>query len=293
MSTLHDPRLDALLARLDALLPAPASNDWSAPAYRWRVRHALGATVGALEPVHRIARIEPDQLRHVERQKAALLQNTEQFVRGLPANNVLLTGARGTGKSSLVRACLVRYFAEGLRLVEVDKSHLADLPDIVARLDGRPERFVLFCDDLSFDEGESGYKALKATLDGSIAAPSERVLIYATSNRRHLMPEYMRENLAASHQEDGEIHPAETVEEKVSLSERFGLWLSFYPFRQDDYLDIVAHWLRHHGASDAQVAAAREEALQFALQRGSRSGRVAMQFARDCAGRLGLGRPSR
>ena len=201
---------------------------------------------------------------------------------------MLLTGARGTGKSSLIRACLAQFQNEGLRLIEIDKNDLIDLPDVVGRVAVRPERFILFCDDLSFEEGESSYKALKAALDGSVAAPSENVLIYATSNRRHLMPEYMRENLDAKYQDDGEIHPGETVEEKISLSERFGLWLSFYPFRQDEYLDIVAHWLGSFGAAAAQIDAARTEALQFALQRGSRSGRVALQFARDCAGRLGL-----
>ncbi|MCX8116079.1 MAG: ATP-binding protein, partial [Burkholderiaceae bacterium] len=237
---------------------------------------------------YRIARIDPDDLQHVDAQKEQILRNTEQFVLGLPANNVLLTGARGTGKSSLIRACLVRFFDRGLRLIEVDKRDLVDLTDIVALVADRPERFVVFCDDLSFEEGESSYKALKAQLDGSVAAPSDNVLIYATSNRRHLMPEYMRENLETKYQADGEIHPAETVEEKVSLSERFGLWLSFHPFRQDDYLDIVAHWLTRLGASRVLIDAARTEALQFALQRGSRSGRVALQFARDYAGRHGL-----
>lgn len=280
--------LQALLARLDPLLPPRRDVDWTAPAFRWRKRPFLGGPVGHLEPVRRIARIAPSDLQHIDEQRAAILRNTEQFVRGLPANNVLLTGARGTGKSSLIRACLGQFHAEGLRLIEVDKNDLVDLPDIVALIAARPERFVVFCDDLSFEEGESSYKALKAALDGSVAAPSENLLIYATSNRRHLMPEYMRENLGARYQDDGEIHPAETVEEKVSLSERFGLWLSFYPFRQDDYLDIVAHWLGRFGASPEQVSAAREESLQFALQRGSRSGRVALQFARDFAGRLGL-----
>ena len=281
--------LRVLLDRLDQLLPPRHEVDWTAPAFRWRKRQYLGGAVGHLEAVQRVARIEPEDLQHVDEQRAAILRNTEQFVRGVPANNVLLTGARGTGKSSLIRACLARFHAEGLRLIEVDKNDLADLPDIVAVVGSRPERFVVFCDDLSFEEGESSYKALKAVLDGSIAAPGENLLIYATSNRRHLMPEYMRENLDARYQEDGEIHPGETVEEKISLSERFGLWLSFYPFRQDDYLDIVAHWLRRFGAAPAQIEAARTEALQFALQRGSRSGRVALQFARDCAGRLGLG----
>ncbi len=281
-------RLDAVLTRLEPLLPPPPNTDWTAPAYRWRRRCYLGVELGRLEPVHRIARIDPDDLRHVDAQKEQILRNTEQFVAGLPANNVLLTGARGTGKSSLIRACLVRFVDRGLRLIEVDKRDLVDLPDIVAQVADRPERFVVFCDDLSFDEGESSYKALKAQLDGSITAPSDNVLIYATSNRRHLMPEYMRENLETKYEADGEIHPAETVEEKVSLSERFGLWLSFYPFRQDDYLDIVAHWLGRLGADRALIDAARTEALQFALQRGSRSGRVALQFARDFAGRHGL-----
>jgi uncharacterized protein len=281
----------AVLARLAPLLP-PAQHepDWRALAFRWRRRQYLGASLGRLEPVRQMATIAPADLQHVESQKAALLANTAQFVRGLPANNVLLTGARGCGKSSLIRACLAQFGGEGLRLIEVDKSDLVDLADIVAHLAGRPERFVLFCDDLSFEEGESSYKALKAVLDGSLVAPGDNVLVYATSNRRHLMPEFMRENLETGYQDDSEIHPGETVEEKVSLSERFGLWLSFYPFRQDDYLDIVAYWLRQHGADETLIAASRLPALQFALQRGSRSGRVALQFARDCAGRHGLQR---
>ena len=281
-------KLEALVERLEVLLPPAANTDWSAPAFRWRTRQYLGVRVGTLEAVHRIARIAPQDLQHVDAQKDAILRNTQQFVQGLPSNNVLLTGARGTGKSSLIRACLVQFQPDGLRLIEVDKHDLVDLPDIVDRISERKERFILFCDDLSFDEGEGSYKALKAALDGSIAAPSENVLIYATSNRRHLMPEYMRENLDTKYQDDGEIHPGETVEEKISLSERFGLWLSFYPFRQDDYLDIVAHWLAHHGADATLIESARTEALQFALLRGSRSGRVALQFARDFAGRHGL-----
>jgi predicted AAA+ superfamily ATPase len=282
----------AVLARLAPLLPpAHLAPDWTASAFRWRRRQYLGVRLGRLEAVQHVATIAAQDLQHVESQKAALLANTRQFVRGLPANNVLLTGARGTGKSSLIRACLNEFGAQGLRLIEVDKHDLTDLADIVAQVAARPERFIIFCDDLSFEEGESSYKALKAVLDGSLAAAGDNVLIYATSNRRHLMPEYMRENLAAKYQDDGEIHPGETVEEKISLSERFGLWLSFYPFRQDDYLDIAAHWLRHYGASAALVEASRTEALQFALQRGSRSGRVALQFARDLAGRHGLQRP--
>jgi len=279
--------LARFLARLEPLLPLPQEVDWTARGVPRGPAAYLGGERGHLEAVKRLARIAPEDLQHVEAQREAILRNTEQFVRGLAANNVLLTGARGTGKSSLVRACLERFGAQGLRLIEVDKRDLVDLPDITALLDDRPERFILFCDDLSFEEGEAGYKALKAALDGSLAAAGDNVLIYATSNRRHLMPEYMQENLAAKYQADGEIHPGETVEEKISLSERFGVWLSFYPFRQDDYLDIVAHWLAHFAVAQAR-ATWQPKALQFALQRGSRSGRVAVQFARDYAGRHGL-----
>jgi len=283
-------RIEDLLRRLEPLLPSPGPVDWSALAYQWHRRSVLGTSVGQLVPVRHVASIRPEDLKHVEAQKQAILRNTEQFVRGLPANNVLLTGARGTGKSSLVRACLARYAADGLRLIEVDRHDLIDLPEIAGRLAGRTERFVLFCDDLSFEPNDASYKALKAALDGSLAGAGDSALIYATSNRRHLMPEFMRENLDAAYDAEGELHPGESTEEKVSLSERFGLWLSFYPFRQDDYLDIVDHWLAHFGVDPAASVGARAEALQFALARGSRSGRVAHQFARDFAGRAGLGR---
>jgi len=206
-------------------------------------------------------------------------------VKGQPANNVLLTGARGTGKSSLIKACLNEYAAQGLRLIEVDKTDMVDLPDIVDVVASRPEKFIVFCDDLSFEEGEPGYKALKSILDGSVAAATPNVLIYATSNRRHLLPEYMKENLTYQHMADGEVHPGEVVEEKISLSERFGLWVSFYPFSQDEYLAIVAAWLRGFGVDDAAIASARQESLVWALERGSRSGRVAFQFAKDYSGR--------
>ena len=228
-----------------------------------------------------VATIRLADLREIEPQKERLVRNTLQFVAGQRANNVLLTGARGTGKSSLIKACLNEYAPRGLRLIEVDKADLVDLPDIVDLIAERPERFIVYCDDLSFDEGEPGYKALKSMLDGSIAQASENVLIYATSNRRHLLPEYMKENLSYTHTEDGEVHPGEVIEEKISLSERFGLWVSFYPFTQDEYLTIAAQWLRNYGVDDAGIAAARPEALVWALERGSRSGRVAMQFARD------------
>jgi predicted AAA+ superfamily ATPase len=274
-----------VLERLESVLPAPVSADFaSAPALRWRKRRYLGIEQGELQPVARPALIPFDDLMHIDDQKVALRQNTERFVRRLPANNALLTGARGTGKSSLIRACLHEFSARGLRLIEVDKRDLIDVADIVDLVADRAERFIIFCDDLSFDANEAGYKELKAALDGSIAGTADNVLIYASSNRRHLMPELMRDNIATRYDDDGEIHPAEAVEEQVSLSERFGLWLSFYPFRQNDYLDIVAHWLQRFGLQQHEIGEARADALQFALQRGSRSGRVALQFARHWAG---------
>ena len=276
-------RAEALLARLERVLPHPlTAPDWAASiAFRYRKR----AGSGRLEPVRHVAPIRLESLVEVAPQKERLLRNTEQFVAGHGANNVLLTGARGTGKSSLIKACLNEFAPRGLRLIEVDKGDLVDLPDIVELVAERPERFVVFCDDLSFDEGEPGYKALKSILDGSVSQASENVLIYATSNRRHLLPEYMKENLSYQHTEDGEVHPGEVVEEKISLSERFGLWVSFYPFTQDEYLAIVAQWLHSFGVDAAAIAAARQESLVWALERGSRSGRVAFQFAKDYAGR--------
>lgn len=272
-----------VLQQLQAWLPpAPPPVDWSARAFRWRKR---GTAHGWLDAIAHPHRITLEDLQHIERQKSIIERNTLHFVEGKPANHVLMTGSRGTGKSSLVKAMLAQFGDRGLRLIEVDKGDLGDLADIVDCVAERPERFIVFCDDLSFEEGESGYKALKSVLDGSAASTGDNVLIYATSNRRHLMPEYMKENLQAKHQPDGEVHPGETVEEKISLSERFGLWLSFYPFRQDDYLDIVAHWLRELGCSEASIAEARTEALQWTLERGSRSGRVAWHFARDWAAR--------
>lgn len=289
MSTPTDPlshliaRAEALLSRLEAVLPHPLSApDWSAAiAFRYRKRGGSGW----IEPVRHVATIRLDALVEVEPQKERLLRNTRQFVDGFGANNVLLTGARGTGKSSLIKACLNEFAARGLRLIEVDKADLVDLPDIVDLVAERAERFIVFCDDLSFDEGEPGYKALKSILDGSISQASDNVLIYATSNRRHLLPEYMKENLSYQHLENGEVHPGEVVEEKISLSERFGLWVSFYPFSQDEYLAIVAQWLRGFGVDEAAIAAARQESLVWALERGSRSGRVAFQFAKDYSGR--------
>jgi predicted AAA+ superfamily ATPase len=232
--------------------------------------------------VSHVHRIKLSDLQGIGPQIERVEQNTRQFIDGKPANNVLLTGARGTGKSSIVKGLLNKYSKQGLRLIEVEKSDLVDLPFIVDQVAKRPERFMLFCDDLTFHGSEEGYIALKVALDGSISTTSENLLIYATSNRRHLMPEYMSENLETKYVGE-EIHPGETVEEKISLSERFGLWVTFYPFDQDEYLEIVGHWLRSFGSSISDKA--KEEALQWALQRGSRSGRVAYQFARDWAGR--------
>ncbi|MGE4377680.1 MAG: ATP-binding protein [Burkholderiaceae bacterium] len=280
-------RAEQLISRIESILPQPLSApDWDA-AIAWRYRKRSNGH-GVLEPVRHVAAMRLSDLQEIDAQKEKIVRNTEQFVQGRPANNVLLTGARGTGKSSLVKACLNAFAAQGLRLIEVDKSDLTDLPDIVEVVAARPEKFIVFCDDLSFEEGEPGYKALKSILDGSVAAATPNVLIYATSNRRHLLPEYMKENLSYQHSEDGEVHPGEVVEEKISLSERFGLWVSFYPFSQDEYLVIVRQWLAALGVPAPAIEAARAEALVWALERGSRSGRVAYQFARDFAGRHGV-----
>ena len=278
-------RAEQLMARLEAVLPQPlAAPDWSM-AIAWRYRKRSSGH-GVLEPVRHVAQMRLQDLQEIAGQKEKITRNTAQFVAGQTANNVLLTGARGTGKSSLIRACLQEFAPQGLRLIEVDKADLTDLPDMVEIVSARPEKFIIYCDDLSFDEGEGGYKALKSILDGSVAAATPNVLVYATSNRRHLLPEYMKDNLSQTRGEDGEIHPGEVVEEKISLSERFGLWISFYPFSQDEYLTIAAQWLAALGVGAEQIAAARAEALLWALERGSRSGRVAYQFARDYAGRL-------
>ncbi|WP_420853043.1 ATP-binding protein [Rhodoferax bucti] len=277
-------RVELFMARVEASLPHTlTAPDWAASiAFRYR-RRSSGQ--GVISPVAHVGAMALDDLREIDDQKEKIQRNTAQFVAGRTANNVLLTGARGTGKSSLIRACLHTYAAQGLRLIEVDKADLIDLQDIIELVAQRPEKFIIFCDDLSFDDGEPGYKALKSVLDGSVAASTPNVLIYATSNRRHLLPEYMSDNQTYKHTEDGEVHPGEGVEEKISLSERFGLWISFYPFSQDEYLAIVGQWLAHAGFAPEQIAAARAEALLWSLERGARSGRVAFQFARDFAGR--------
>ena len=278
-------RAEVFMARVEASLPhVLAQPDWgSSIAFRYRKR---SSGQGALLPVQHIGSMDLSDLKEIDVQKEKIFRNTAQFMDGFSANNVLLTGARGTGKSSLVRGCLHAFAERGLRLIEVDKADMVDLPDIVDLVADRTEKFIVFCDDLSFDDGEPGYKALKSVLDGSVAAASSNVLIYATSNRRHLLPEYMSENLSYKHTADGEVHPGEGIEEKVSLSERFGLWVSFYPFNQEEYLQIVSQWLSGFGLTAERIAQARAEALVWALERGSRSGRVARQFAQDYAGRI-------
>jgi predicted AAA+ superfamily ATPase len=280
-------RAERVLAQLEAWLPpAPPPIRWDdAIAFRWRKRvHGRDGGGGHLEAVRHVHRITLADLQGIDRQKKIVEVNTRQFLAGAPANNVLMTGSRGTGKSSLVKALLQKYAKQKLRVIEVDKDDLVDLPEIVDLIAERPEKFIVFCDDLSFDAGEAGYKALKVILDGTLAATTPNLLVYATSNRRHLLPEYFSENLETRHVGE-EVHPGESVEEKVSLSERFGLWVSFYPFTQDEYFAAVKSWLRHFGFPPEAFDTLREEAVQWGLSRGSRSGRVAWQFARDQAGR--------
>ncbi len=276
-------RAEGLLTKLEAMLPAaPSLPDWSAIAWRWQ--HNKGH--GYLDVIPHPHLIKLEDLHNIDHQKTEIVRNTAQFVRGYTANNVLLTGARGTGKSSLVKALLSQFSQDGLRIVEVDKQDLTDLPQITALLRSRVERFIVFCDDLSFEAGDGGYKAMKVVLDGSVAVTADNILVYATSNRRHLLPEFMVENLETQHL-GGEIRPGDTVEEKTSLSDRFGMWLSFYSFDQDEYLTVAAQWLRHYGIQEFNEGA-RTAALQWSHTRGSRSGRAAYQFARDYAGRKKL-----
>lgn len=272
-----------LLARLDAWLPPlPPRVDWRETlACRWR--RQMGR--GLLQPVTTLNCPPWEALTGIDTQKEALERNTRQFLKGLPANNVLLAGSRGCGKSSLIKSLLPRHAKKGLRLVEVDREDLIDLPDITARLEGQPWRFILFTDDLSFESGDAAYKPLKAALDGSVAGLPDNVLIHATSNRRHLMPEFFAENEATQHL-GGEVRPAESIEEKISLSDRFGLTLTFWPFNQDDYLAIVAAWVA--ALAGKATEAMRQEAINWAIARGGRSGRVARQFAADWVGRQGL-----
>lgn len=269
----------SVLYRLDAWLPEPLHEpDFSAIAYRWQ---KVGQK-GILHSLPKPHTFPLSRLAAIDGQMQRLVANTEQFLQGKPANNVLLSGARGTGKSSLIKALLHEYASNGLRLIEVDKSDLLTLPYLLSILQNRPEKFIVFCDDLSFEYGDDGYKSLKTVLDGGLSVRCENVLVYATSNRRHLLPEYMAENTATTGIK-GEVHPQEAIEEKVALSDRFGLWLSFYPFDQEAYLSAVGNWLNEFGLSLDDVS--QKAALDWSLMRGSRSGRVAWQFVCDWVGK--------
>ena len=275
-------RAEGLISKLEGLLPAQTPPvDWAATAWRWLNINGKNQ----LQAVQHPHQIQLTNIHFVDAQKAEIVRNTRQFLQGLPANNVLLTGARGTGKSSLIKALLTEFSQQGLRLIEVEKHDLVQLPEIVALIKNRPEKFIIFCDDLTFEANDESYKALKVVLDGSISNVSDNMLVYATSNRKNLMPEFMADNLATKHS-DGEIRPSDTIEEKTALAERFGLWLSFYAFDQDEYLAIAKSWLSTFGLPFDD--AARQAALSFTHTRGARSGRVAVQFARDYAGRLNL-----
>ena len=283
-------RAETILQRLEQIIPEVSkSPDWNgAIAFRWRGLDRAER----LRPINHPKTLTLADIRCIDRQKTIISRNTRQFLLGLPANNVLLWGSRGTGKSSLIKALLNEYADEGLRLVEVDRQHLAELPDILELLENRPEKFILYCDDLSFEADDASYKRMKAALEGSLSGLAGNVLVYATSNRRHLLPEYQGENQEAKYYAGDdlqcEIHHGDTVEEKISLSERFGLWLSFHPFTQDEYLEIVRYWLEKLEVLPLDWEPVRLLALRFALERGSRSGRVAWQFARDWAGKIGL-----
>jgi predicted AAA+ superfamily ATPase len=278
-------QLTRIADSLELAYPRPVAStaDEGALAYVWQARITNGVEQRALVPVPNPSLITFNQLKNIDRQKKLIEHNTRCFVQGLPANNVLLTGARGTGKSSLVKACLAQFHEQGLRLVEIDKDHLSDLPHVIQTLGGRPEKFIIVCDDLSFEEGDAGYKSLKTTLDGTIAAQSANVLIYATSNRRHLMAERSSDNLQMTRGDNGALNPGEEVEEKVSLSERFGLWISFYAFSPDEYLNAVNEWLSAYDVPEDRFEEAHIYAVRWATQRGSKSGRIAAQFAKSFA----------
>jgi predicted AAA+ superfamily ATPase len=278
-------RAEEVLVRLEPLLPVQRPViDWEQSlAARW----LRDGRSGFLAPLKVSLDVSLDDLIGVDRQRSQLARNTQQFMLGLPANHALLWGARGTGKSSLVRALLAEHATAGLRLIEIERDHLADLPRIVEQLGNLPQRFVLFCDDLSFEAGEGDYRMLKTVLDGSLERAPDNVLLYATSNRRHLLAEKQSDNQNWQ-RVDGELHPNEAVEDKIALSDRFGLWLSFYPFTQEHFLDVVRHWIEVHAAQAGLRWQWHDElekaALRWALGRGNRNGRCAYQFARDWVG---------
>lgn len=279
------PYLQKIASTLDRLEPfLPPNNkaiDFSqANAFRWVKRQH--SSFGTLTPIKNPAYINFKQLKGIDRQIGLIQQNTEQFLADHPANNVLLTGSRGTGKSSIVKAVLASYHSQNLKMVEIDSDDLSDLPELLDILESQPYYFIIFCDDLSFETGDSSYKPLKAMLDGSLSSPAKNILLYATSNRRHLLPESMQDNL--NQYEAKEIHPQEAIEEKISLSERFGLWISFYPYSQNEYLAIVKSWINEFDPKIEYNEELERAALQFSQMRGSRSGRVAYQFVKDFVG---------
>ncbi|WP_343597296.1 ATP-binding protein [Acinetobacter sp.] len=268
---------NVLVQLQQTLPPAKTETDFSAPAYKWQKQQ--------LKPIHQPKKIRLDDLKGIERQKQKVIQNTLQFLKGLPANDVLLTGSRGTGKSSIVRALLSEYADQGLRLIEIERDDLSDLPEIEKLIQGRPEKFIVYCDDLAFNAEDENYRSLKSVLDGSLESGNNNFIIYATSNRRHLLPEFMHENTPVTKvdvPQYTELHPQEAIEEKISLSDRFGLWLSFYPMDQGLYLDIVEHYLQKSDL--ALTDEARAEALRWCQSRGQRSGRAAYQFSKHWIG---------
>ncbi len=277
-------RLLSLIERIEPLIPQIATAidfekhsafRWM-PDQKWRPAHLM--------PIQQFAAVQFSELVGVDEKIAVLKQNTEQFLHQLPANNVLLTGSRGTGKSSLIKATLTEFASNGLKMIEIDRDALADLNQLISLLSKAPYQFIIFCDDLSFESDDSSYKSLKALLDGSLMNPPENILFYATSNRRHLLPEYMSDNQGAKLDENGEVHLGEAIEEKISLSERFGIWLTFYSFSQNEYLNVVENWITVLEPKIQYTQIIEHEALRFALLRGSRSGRVAMQFAKSYVG---------
>ncbi|MHC5224897.1 ATP-binding protein [Ignatzschineria sp. LJL83] len=269
--------------RLEPLFPPDNQNINfnESSAFRWEKKSY--STFGTLAPIMHPASINFEQLKGIDRQISLIKNNTEQFLNNFPANNILLTGSRGTGKSSIVKAVLKTYHHHNLKMIEIDNNDLNDLPDLLEILENQPHYFIIFCDDLSFEANDPSYKPLKAMLDGSLSSPASNILLYATSNRRHLLPESMQDNL--NQYDAGEIHPQEAIEEKISLSERFGLWVSFYPYSQSEYLTIVKSWINEFDPNILYTEQLERDALQFSQTRGSRSGRIAYQFSKDYIGR--------
>lgn len=283
-SSILTERLLSLIERIEPLIPKTISmvdfESYSAfrwiPSQKWHPAHLM--------PIENFAQVHFSSLIGVEEKIEIIQKNTEQFLHSLPANNILLTGARGTGKSSLIKATLTKFAKNGLKMIEIDRDALSELNQLINLLSHSEHKFIIFCDDLSFESEDSSYKSLKVLLDGSLMNPPDNILFYATSNRRHLLPEYMKDNQAIRMDENSEVHLGEAIEEKISLSERFGIWLTFYSFSQDEYLNVIRSWLTTLDNSIEYTEETQQEALQFALLRGSRSGRVAIQFAKSYVG---------